>query len=112
MMNLGVAARLQQACTVCCAASLPEVMRVAAPAWEAHSLTPPPPCLPACSQIGLAEMKEAVQLSGGMVVQTDTFTNVVFKESLKRVFAKDGEDGFLGTSSNATFEVRGQDVGA
>lgn len=65
--------------------------------------------LPACSQIGLAEMKEAVQLSGGMVVQTDTFTNVVFKESLKRVFAKDGEDGFLGTSSNATFEVRGQE---
>jgi protein transport protein SEC23 len=51
-------------------------------------------------------MKEAVQLSGGMSVQTDTFTNVIFKDSLKRVFAKEGEEGFLGMASNATFEVR------
>jgi hypothetical protein len=56
-------------------------------------------------QPGLYEMKELVQLTGGMVVQIDTFANVVFKESLKRVFAKEGEEGFLGSSSCATLEV-------
>ena len=46
-----------------------------------------------------------VQLTGGQVVQIDTFTNVVFKESLKRMFAKEGEEGFLGMSAHATLEV-------
>lgn len=50
-------------------------------------------------------MKDLVQLTGGMVVQTDTFSNVVFKESLKRMFAKENEHGFLGISANATLEV-------
>jgi len=50
-------------------------------------------------------MKDLVQLTGGTVVQIDTFANVVFKESLKRVFAKEDEDGFLGSSSCATLEV-------
>jgi hypothetical protein len=50
-------------------------------------------------------MKDMVQLTGGQVVQIDTFTNVVFKESLKRMFAKEGEEGFLGMSSHATLEV-------
>ena len=44
-------------------------------------------------------------LTGGMVVQIDTFGNVVFKESLKRVFAREGEPGFQGASSCATMEV-------
>ncbi|KAG1675309.1 hypothetical protein FOA52_015983 [Chlamydomonas sp. UWO 241] len=56
-------------------------------------------------QVGLAEMKDCVQYTGGMVVQSDTFHNPVFRESLKRMFAKDGEDGFLGVSSNATVEI-------
>lgn len=43
--------------------------------------------------------------TGGLTVQTDTYHNVVFKDSLKRLFARDGEEGFLGLSSNATFEV-------
>lgn len=53
----------------------------------------------------MAEMKDAVMLTGGLTVQTDTFHNVVFRDSLKRLFARDGEDGFLALSSNATFEV-------
>eukprot|EP00955_Chlamydomonas_euryale_P025590 270071-Chlamydomonas_euryale.AAC.2 len=68
--------------------------------------TPPPlrpPPLP--FQVGLAEMQECVQHTGGMVVQADTFNNPVFRESLKRLFARDGDDGFLGVSSNATVEV-------
>ena len=50
-------------------------------------------------------MKTAVEATGGMVVQTDTFQNPVFKESLRRVFAHPHEEGFLGTSSNAMLEV-------
>lgn len=42
-------------------------------------------CLP---QTGLYEMKEMVQLTGGQCVQIDSFTNLVFKDSLKRMFAK------------------------
>ena len=47
----------------------------------------------------------AVEHTGGMTVQTDTFTNPVFKDSFKRVFAKPGEDGHMALASNATFEV-------
>lgn len=47
----------------------------------------------------------AVEHTGGMSVQTDTFHNPVFKDSFKRVFAKPGEDGHMGIASNATFEV-------
>mmetsp|Transcript_10397 Transcript_10397/g.29602 ORF Transcript_10397/g.29602 Transcript_10397/m.29602 type:complete len:756 (+) Transcript_10397:156-2423(+) len=59
----------------------------------------------ALDQVGLAEMKTAVERTGGMVVQTDTFTNVVFKQSFKRLFASPDDEGFLGMSSNSTFEV-------
>ena len=50
-------------------------------------------------------MKMAVEHTGGMTVQTDTFTNPVFRDSFKRVFAKPGEDGHMAIASNATFEV-------
>jgi protein transport protein SEC23 len=56
-------------------------------------------------QTGLFEQKEMVQLTGGQCVLIDTFHNVVFKESLKRMFAGEGEEGFLGMSSHATLEV-------
>jgi protein transport protein SEC23 len=59
----------------------------------------------ALEQSGLAEMKPAIQASGGLVVQTDTFKNPVFKDSLTRVFAKPEEQGFCGRSSCATLEV-------
>lgn len=50
-------------------------------------------------------MKDMVQLTGGVVVQIDTFKNVVFKESLKRQFAPETDEGFLGLCSNASLEV-------
>jgi protein transport protein SEC23 len=56
-------------------------------------------------QTGLFEQKEMVQLTGGQCVLIDTFHNVVFKDSLKRMFAGEGEEGFLGMSSHATLEV-------
>ena len=39
--------------------------------------------------------------------QTDTFTNPIFKDSMRRMFTPAGEEGHLGLSSNATFEVGG-----
>jgi protein transport protein SEC23 len=50
-------------------------------------------------------MKACIEHTGGYVVQTDTFTNPIFKDSLRRMFTPAGEDGHLGLSSNATFEV-------
>ena len=50
-------------------------------------------------------MRDAVLLTGGMVVQADTYHNPIFRESLKRMFLKDGEEGFIGITSNATLEV-------
>ena len=52
----------------------------------------------------------AVEHTGGMSVQSDTFHNPVFKDSFKRVFAKPGEDGHMGIASNAIFEVGSTDI--
>ena len=62
----------------------------------------------ACSldQVGLAEMKVPVEATGGLVVQTDTFHNPVFKESIKRIFARPGDQQHIALASNATFEAR------
>lgn len=50
-------------------------------------------------------MKTPCEATGGIVVQTDTFHNPVFRDSLARIFAKPGEAGHMGIASNATFEV-------
>lgn len=60
----------------------------------------------ALEQVGLAEMKEAVERTGGLTIQTDTYGNPVFSESLPRVFLLDpAADGYLGLVSTATLEV-------
>ena len=61
----------------------------------------------ACSldQVGLAEMKTAVEASGGTVIQTDSYKNPVFKQSLKRMFIPPGEAEHLSMHSNATMET-------
>lgn len=51
-------------------------------------------------------MKPVVDMTGGVVVQTDTFDNPVFKESFKRVFVAPGSQSSLEVASNANFEVR------
>ena len=45
--------------------------------WAADTRRRPRPCPTA--QVGLSEMKNAVEHTGGWVVQTDTFTNPIFK---------------------------------
>ncbi|KAK9868182.1 hypothetical protein WJX84_004175 [Apatococcus fuscideae] len=59
----------------------------------------------ALDQVGLAEMKRAVERSGGNVVQVDSFGNPVFKESFRRVFETPGQPGSLNTAAHATLEV-------
>ncbi|EFJ16499.1 hypothetical protein SELMODRAFT_155031 [Selaginella moellendorffii] len=59
----------------------------------------------ACSldQVGLAEMKVAIERSGGLVVLAESFGHMVFKESLKRLFEEGASS--LGLSFNGIFEI-------
>ncbi len=65
----------------------------------------------ACSldQVGLMEMKVLVSATGGLVVLGDSFGQSVFKESLRRVFRRQGEGeadaGALSMAFGATMEV-------
>eukprot|EP00798_Chlamydomonas_sp_ICE-L_P005189 gene5189-18413_t len=56
-------------------------------------------------QVGFAEMRDICMATGGMAVQASSFTSPVFKNSLQRLLLKEGEEGFVGLSSNATIEV-------
>ncbi|KAL5795174.1 hypothetical protein ACOSP7_003768 [Xanthoceras sorbifolium] len=57
----------------------------------------------ALDQVGVAELKVAVEKSGGLVVLTESFGHSVFKDSLRRVFHS--EDLDLGLCSNGIFEI-------
>ncbi|XP_044499602.1 protein transport protein SEC23-like [Mangifera indica] len=57
----------------------------------------------ALDQVGVAEMKVAVERTGGLVVLSESFGHSVFKDSFKRVF-EDGEQS-LGLSFNGTLEI-------
>ena len=56
----------------------------------------------ACSldQVGIAEMKPAVERTGGLLVQADTFANPVFRESLKRALGGGSGDAAAGASTS------------
>ncbi|MCI23732.1 protein transport protein SEC23-like, partial [Trifolium medium] len=49
------------------------------------------------SNVGIAELKTAVERTGGLVVLTESFGHPVFKDSLKRVFQSGDYD--LGLAS-------------
>ncbi|KAK1316633.1 hypothetical protein QJS10_CPA05g00812 [Acorus calamus] len=57
----------------------------------------------ALDQVGVAEMKIAVERTGGLVVLAESFGHSVFKDSFKRVF-EDGEQS-LGLSFNGTLDI-------
>ncbi|KAF5736623.1 protein transport protein SEC23-like [Tripterygium wilfordii] len=57
----------------------------------------------ALDQVGVAEMKVAVERTGGLVVLAESFGHRVFKDSFKRVF-EDGEQS-LGLCFNGTLEI-------
>ena len=55
-------------------------------------------------QVGLLEMKGLPNLTGGHMIQTDSFTSTQFKQSFVRVFDKDAQDLLL-MGFNASLEV-------
>lgn len=57
----------------------------------------------ALDQVGVAELKVAVERTGGLVVLAESFGHSVFKDSLKHVFQSGDND--LGLSSNGIFEL-------
>ncbi|KAK5793748.1 Protein transport SEC23 [Gossypium arboreum] len=57
----------------------------------------------ALDQVGIAEMKVAVERTGGLVVLAESFGHSVFKDSFKRVF-EDGEHS-LGLCFNGMLEI-------
>jgi len=66
----------------------------------------------ACSldQVGMLEMKELVEATGGLMVLGDSFGQSVFKESLRRVFNrhpedKPGDGGLMMMAFGASMEV-------
>ena len=42
-------------------------------------------------QVGIAEMKVAIEKTGGLVVLSESFGHSVFKDSFKRIFEVGGE---------------------
>eukprot|EP00252_Welwitschia_mirabilis_P010672 TRINITY_DN2409_c0_g2_i1.p1 TRINITY_DN2409_c0_g2~~TRINITY_DN2409_c0_g2_i1.p1 ORF type:complete len:767 (+),score=109.01 TRINITY_DN2409_c0_g2_i1:318-2618(+) len=57
----------------------------------------------ALDQVGVAEMKVAVERTGGLVVLAESFGHSVFKDSFKRIF--EVGDNALGLAFNGTFEA-------
>ncbi|KAM1248859.1 hypothetical protein ACFX2I_031601 [Malus domestica] len=57
----------------------------------------------ALDQVGVAEMKVAIERTGGLVVLAESFGHSVFKDSFKRVF-EEGEQS-LGLCFNGTLEI-------
>mmetsp|Transcript_41917 Transcript_41917/g.98450 ORF Transcript_41917/g.98450 Transcript_41917/m.98450 type:complete len:753 (+) Transcript_41917:58-2316(+) len=55
-------------------------------------------------QCGVAELKSCVEHTGGSLVLTDSFTNSIFKESFKKLFARD-ENGDLAIAFCGAVEV-------
>ncbi|KAJ0988934.1 hypothetical protein J5N97_007290 [Dioscorea zingiberensis] len=57
----------------------------------------------ALDQVGVAEMKVAVERTGGLVVLAESFGHPVFKDSFKRIF--EGGEQSLGLSFNGTLNI-------
>ncbi|KAF3791749.1 transport protein [Nymphaea thermarum] len=57
----------------------------------------------ALDQVGVAEMKVAVERTGGLVVLAESFGHAVFRDSFKRIF--DGGEQSLGLSFNGTLDI-------
>nr|XP_027081303.1 protein transport protein SEC23-like [Coffea arabica] len=57
----------------------------------------------ALDQVGVAEMKVAIEKTGGLVVLAESFGHSVFKDSFKRLF--EGGEQSLGLSYNGTLEI-------
>ena len=59
----------------------------------------------ALDQVGLMEMRPALERTGGYVVMSESYTGNIFKQSFKAVFARDASGQYLKMSFGATLEV-------
>ncbi|EDO19247.1 hypothetical protein Kpol_1050p107 [Vanderwaltozyma polyspora DSM 70294] len=56
-------------------------------------------------QVGMSEMQQLTDVTGGVLLLTDAFSTAIFKQSYLRVFAKD-EEGYLKMSFNGQMAVK------
>jgi protein transport protein SEC23 len=56
-------------------------------------------------QVGFMEMKSCINKTGGITILADSFNTSIFKQSLQRIFLKDGQHHLI-MGFNATFEVQ------
>lgn len=56
-------------------------------------------------QVGMSEMKQLTDSTGGVLLLTDAFSTAIFKQSYVRLFSKD-EEGFLRMAFNATMTIK------
>ncbi|KAJ1540496.1 GTPase-activating protein [Saccharomyces cerevisiae] len=56
-------------------------------------------------QIGMSEMKQLTDSTGGVLLLTDAFSTAIFKQSYLRLFAKD-EEGYLKMAFNGNMAVK------
>ena len=56
-------------------------------------------------QIGMSEMKQITDCTGGVLLLTDSFSTAIFKQSYLRLFSKD-EDGYLKMAFNGKLTVK------
>lgn len=61
-------------------------------------------CIGCYDQVGLQEMKSLPNSTGGVMILSDAFTTSIFKQSVQRIFTKDG-NGFLQMGFNASMDI-------
>lgn len=61
----------------------------------------------ACSldQVGVAELREPIERSGGFVVLAESFESDQFRKCLRHLFKHDDDEGFLKMNFDATIEI-------
>ena len=60
----------------------------------------------AYDQVGILEMQRLPQLTGGAFILTDEFQHDMFRDSFKKMFARDPASGLMRMAFNATYDVR------
>jgi protein transport protein SEC23 len=57
-------------------------------------------------QVGIMEMRQLTQLTGGTFILTDEFAHDMFRDSFRKLFARDDKTGLMKMAFNAVLEVQ------
>ncbi|VEU22800.1 DEKNAAC103874 [Brettanomyces naardenensis] len=60
----------------------------------------------AYDQVGLSEMEALADKTGGVIVQSDSFSSAIFKRSLQKFLSPDEATGMISFGLNATMQVK------